>query len=166
VGRPVSKLTALEELDVALRNAARDAQPDETSRQIAEQFCESERRLIEAFRAEWVIEKVAVLIGKHRAKVRRESQPQLVFEGLLGFRRLPRTIEIEPGKKVRRGDATIGVFRTLVSQLRDRESPALKEANQAIALMAQYTPTEPRITWAEVAEREAAKAIAQRPGPA
>lgn len=151
------KLTPLQELDAAIRAAATDAEPRDPSRQIAEVFYEEHRELIASVADEWVLEKLTLLIGKHRARMRREANEQLVFEERLGFKRLPRRIETEPGQKVRREDATIGVFRKLASQLRQQHNPALDQANNAIALMSKYTVEEPHITWGEVVRREAAK---------
>lgn len=153
------KLSAAARLDAAIKNAAETAVPGITSLQLAEQFYADEEALLEPFIRPWVIQRLAQLIGKHRATVRRESQPQLMFEESLGFRRLPKRIEVEPGKKIPRAEATIGVFRQLASRLREKESPALEAANRAIELMAKYTASEPRITWGVVVEREAGKGV-------
>jgi len=141
-------------MHVALRNAARDADSKTGSRQVAEQLYRDERTLFESFIDQWVIEKLASIIGKHRARMRREANEQLMFEESLGFKRLPRTIEVAPGERIARANATIGVFRRLAVQLRNTESPALAEANRAIELMSKYTAGHPRITWAKVLKEE------------
>lgn len=153
----MAKLSIAEKLDVAVKDCARATDSSVTSLQAAEEFYADEAELVEPFVRVWVIRRLAQLIGKHRAQARRESQPQLMFEEALGFKRLPKRIEVEPGKRVPRAEATIGVFRRLAARLSDRESPALEAANRAIALMATYTPDEPRITWGKVVELEAEK---------
>lgn len=147
------KLTALQELQAAIRTAAKEAEPRVPSRRIAEAFYAENRQLIASTADQWIVEKLASLIGKHRAKLRRDANEQLVFEDRLGFKRLPRRIETEPGVKVRREDATIGVFRKLVTQLRQQENPAVDEANNAIALMSKYTAKELSI-WLWAAEMQ------------
>src|SRR5437879_3875669 len=133
------RLTVAEELDVAIKGAARDADPKTPSVQVAETFYTDNRELVSSFADRWMIEKLAMLIGKDRAKARRENNPQLVIEGTLGIKRLPKKIEIKPGEKIARGQATIGAFRKLASELRQQEHPALPAANAAIALMSKYT---------------------------
>ena len=150
------RLTTFEQFDIAIKSAARDADSDATNAEVAEEFYRDNLELLEPFVRQWVVEKLAGLIRKHRVKARRAANPQLVFEEMLGFKHLPATIETADGRRVKRADATIGIFRQLVSQLRDRESAGLHEANEAIALMAAYTAAEPRITWKRVLEREAA----------
>lgn len=150
------RLTALEELRAAIRTTARECDPKQTSSEAASQFYADNRELIASVADQWIIEKLAALIGKQRAKARRENNPQLVLEGMLGFTHLPATIEVEPGTRVRREEATIQVFRKLVRNLKNRSTPAVEEAERAIALMSKYTPQNRRITWKQVLEKEAA----------
>jgi hypothetical protein len=151
------KLSAAEQLDIAIMNAARDADPSMPTFRVAEEFYGSNRQLIQPFTDPWVIAKLAMLIGKDRAKVRRENNPQLVFEDILGLKRLPKKLKLKSGKDVRRGESTIEGFRRWAVELRKQDHPALEYALRAIEMMASYTPTEPHITWAEVLEREAKK---------
>jgi hypothetical protein len=152
------KLTQLQELDLAIKFAAQEADPKVTSFQVAEEFYESQRELIDPFTPQWVVEKLSDLIRKYRWKARRENDRQLVLEELLGFKHLPRKIEVAPGEIVLRSDATIEVFRKLATQLRKRKGPLLEEVEGVIALMERYTKRGGRtITWAEVREKEAEK---------
>lgn len=127
----MAKLSQLEELDVAIRLAAKDSDPKTPSFQVAESFYESNRTLIEQTAlAQWAIEKLSFLIGRHRARTRRENDAQFVMESGLGFTKLPRRIEVK-GKRIKRAEATLEVFRKLVTHLRERKSPALVEAQAA-----------------------------------
>lgn len=128
-----------------------------TSAYAAAEFCDSFRELIEPFMLIWATEKIGKLIGKHRAKARREGNPQLAFEGMLGLKRLPEQLELKPGVFVPRSKSTIGGFRRWARDLRRKESPYLAYANKAIALMSPYVTDKKRITWGEVIEQEAAK---------
>ena len=149
------KLSTYEELDLAITSAVDAAQPDETSRQIAEQFCEHRASLIAHFRSEWDIEKIAGLLRKKRAKIRRENDAQLKLEGMLGFERLPARIALKSGEKVARRDAHIGQLREQRALLYNAPVRAIEELDRAIELMEKYTRREPKITWAEVVQREA-----------
>jgi hypothetical protein len=153
----VAKLSAAERLVVAVEQAAVDAEPGTPSRHVAEEFYETQSGFVEPFARTWIIEALARMIGSHRAKIRRAANPQLVFEGVLGFKHLPPKIETKDGKKIARADATMGVLRMLASQLGAKETPAQREVQQAIILMSKYTAENQRITWAEVVELEAGK---------
>ena len=151
----MAKLSVLEELQSAIRTAAAEAAPKATSRALAKTFVEDYRDVIEPFRDEWILEKLASLIGKYRLKVRREEDEQYQ----LGFGHIPRKIELRSGKTITRDEATIGGLRQLAVQLRARKHPALEEVENAIALMAKYRnkPGMKFVTWAEVVELEAKK---------
>jgi hypothetical protein len=151
----MAKLSAAEQLDAAIRNAARAADSGTSSLEVAKEFYAEQRELLEPFIPDWVIQRLAQLIGKHRAKERRANTPLLLFEDAVGIKRLPRRFEVKPGERIRREDATIRAMEKLVAQLRKQESPALTDALSAVALMSKYTVKEPHITWGEVVEREA-----------
>lgn len=161
------KLDQLEQLDVSLKTAAKEAEPKTPSYQIAEDFYESHRKLIEPLIDQWVIEKLAGLIGRHRAKARRATNRLLVFQSKLGFPHIPRTVEIRPGETIPTGEATRKPFRKLKAQIRRAKirllEPALEEIDRADALFARYTKKKEteHITWAEIVEKEADKAIQQ-----
>jgi|SRR5579859_979861 len=161
------RLDQLEELDVALKTAAKEADPKTASRQVAEEFYDSHRKLIEPLIAEWVVEKIAGLIGKLRAKKRRESNRQLVFQAKLGFAHIPQTVDLGSGQVIATGEATRKVFRKLKVQLRKAKirslEPIMEEIKRADALFARYTRSKKteHITWAEIVEKEAEKAIQQ-----
>lgn len=157
------RLTSLEELDVAIGLAATDADSSIQSLTIAREFYSEYRELVAQFSDQWIIEKLATLIAKHRTKARRESNQQLVFEVSLGFKRLPKKIELKPGESVPRSQATVTAFRKLAAKLRKEESPALVETLHAIELMQPYTKGGARdITWGEVIELEAKKAAKKK----
>lgn len=137
--------------------AAEDAPPGTPTAQLAAEFYEANRKLVEPLIREWTIQKLASLIGKQRAKIRRSSSQQLVFEGMLGFKHLPATIATASGESVPRGEATIGVYRKLEARLRRTTTPALEEVQRAIKLMEPHVAENQRVTWAEVLEREAAR---------
>lgn len=156
------RLSVEEQLDSAIRNAARDAELRTPSFQVAQELYAENRDLIRSFADAWVIAKLAALIGKHRAKIRREAVPQLVFEDMLGLKRLPKKLKLKSGDVVPRGQSTIEGFRSWVVALRKERKPELEYGLKAIEMMAAYTPTEPHITWAEVLEREAEKATRKK----
>lgn len=151
------KLAPLEELEIAIRLSAKDAPSTLPSHAVARDFYESNRKLIAVVADEWIIEKLASLIAKHRAKARRENNPQMVLEGLLGFTHLPRKLRDSNGSLIPRSDATITVLRKYAIVLRKNKSPGLEETERAIKLMSAYTYGGSRITWGEVVEREAKK---------
>jgi hypothetical protein len=153
----MAKLTQLEELDIAIKTAARDAEPGVTSSHIAAEFYDSNLELVEPFIRSWVISKLASLIGKHRARTKRESNPQLTFEGMLGFKHLPARIEVAPGETVARADSKIEAWRRLARTLTKKPNPAREEALKVVAIMTPYTEKEKNITWGEVVKREAKK---------
>jgi hypothetical protein len=151
------KLSDLEELQAGIRLAAKDADPHTPSAEIASEFYEQNRELIASVADQWVLDKLSSLIRKERAKVRRDTNQQLVIEGMLGFRRLPSRIERRPGERISRSDATIADFRKLVAQLRREKSPALVEAINAVELMSRYSQRGGvPITWQQAIELEAA----------
>lgn len=150
----MAKLSVQEELAIALKAVALDADPKKTSLEIAREFCAAEEELIAPFVAEWIAEKVARIIRWHRAKARHDANPQLLFEESLGFHHLPKKLAYK-GKPLPRGESTIGAFRRLAVELRREDSPALKEALAAVALMEKYTPAKRTITWDEVVKHEA-----------
>jgi len=152
------KLNMLEQLDIALKATARDAMKGQTSLELAEEFYESERRLIEPVTRDWTIARLANIIARHRKRAAREADQQLTMELSLGFHGFPKRFKVQSGKAIPKEDATINVFRELARKLREKDSPALQDANRAIELMAKYTPEHPRITWGEVVKREAEKA--------
>ncbi len=160
----MAKLNVAEELDAAIRSAARDFPEGGSSREIAEAFYESHRQLIEPFIPEWTIEKLTSLVGRDRARARaenREQQPLFIAERALGIGRLPQKVKRKDGTPVPRGEATVGPFRALVRELEAKGSPALNSAKEAVALFAEHSPNDQRITWAEVAELQAAKKAKQ-----
>mgnify|MGYP001591235874 CR=1 FL=1 len=156
------KLNALEQLDIALKATARDALQGQTSRELAEQFYDSERDLVVPVIRDWMIARLANIIGRQRKRAAREADQQLTLELALGFRGFPKRFKSESGKVIRKEEATINVFRELARRLREKDSPELQDANHAIDLMAKYTPEHPRITWAEVVKREAEKTAKKR----
>jgi hypothetical protein len=158
------KLTQLEELDMAIKLAARDAEPGVISTRIADEFYDTNRELIEPFIRQWVVSKLASLIGKHRARTRRERNPQLVFESMLGFKNLPTRIEVSPGETIPRADAKIQPWRQLARTLTKQPNPAREEALRVVAIMAPYTEKERNITWGEVLKREAERLGIRSPG--
>jgi hypothetical protein len=144
------------QLAAGIRNAAAEALAETATLQVAEEFYDANTALIEPLERDWIIRKLAGWIGKHRAKLRRTSDTQLILEGMLGgFTHLPRKIEIVPGKMVDRGDSTIGPYRKLATQLRKEKSQALEAALRVIELMAPHSKKKRRITWNEVLEKEA-----------
>lgn len=151
------KLSALEELVQGVTSAADHAEKGQRSREIAEQFCESERHLVKPFLLEWAIEKIAAMVRARRSEVRRASDTQLQLEIGLGFERLPARIVLKSGERVSRKEATIGQFREQRALLFKAKNPKVEELDRAIELMEKYTRREPDITWAEVLEREAGK---------
>lgn len=161
------KLSQLEQLDVALKDAAKLAGPKVSSAKVAEDFFRSHGELIEPFIDQWVLEKLAALIRYDRIKGRRQKDRQLVFQRNLGFAHIPRKIEVRPGETIPTGEATSKVFRKLKAQMRREKirslEPALEELDRANALFARYTKNKKteHITWAELIEKEAEKAIQQ-----
>ncbi len=153
----MAKLTALENLQSAIRTAAAEGEPKATGREVAAKLYDDDPELIRQFEQGWVIEKLASLIAKYRLKVRRDQDLQYQ----LGFGHMPRRISLRSGKVVARDEATIGGLRALAVQLRARRHPALDEVEKAIALMSKYTGKGKgklqRITWGEVLQREAGK---------
>jgi hypothetical protein len=144
-----------EELKSAIKSAAFYCPPGMTSAEAAAEFYESNGELVEPFVRTWAIEKIAKLIGSHRAKTRREANSQLVLEDMMGFKWLPEKLELNDGEFVPRAKSTISGFRRWARDLRAKDSPALAYANKAIALMAKYTKGKPHITWEEVCQKEA-----------
>lgn len=160
----MTKLSIAEELDVAIKSAARDAESSETSLQVAQQFYDSQRSTIDPFIADWVIQKLAGLIAKHRLKIRQDANAQLGFELVLGLkmpRRLPPAEK--RGKRMLIEDASINKLREYATELRKRKSPALAQVENAIELMQKYTRKKKRITWGEVARLEAERLSKKRP---
>ena len=151
------KVTDLEELEIAIRLTAEDADPRTPSIQLAREFYGEHRELVAGVADQWITEKLAKLIQQRRLIARREANQQLVIEGMLGFTRLPKRIEVRPGELVPRAQATSAVFRKLVAQLRKEKSPALLEAINALELIQRYSKDGQHPTWAEVIEKEAAK---------
>lgn len=151
------KLTVLEELDIAIKLAARDAEPGIRSNRIADEFYDSNRDLLVPFIRQWVVSKLASLIGKHRATVKRENNPQLAFEGMLGFKNLPATIEVAPGETVPRADSKIQAWRKLARSLTKKPNPARDQALKVVEIMAPHSKRKKNITWGEVAKLEAEK---------
>ena len=156
--KAMQKLSPEDQLDIAIKNAARDADPKMTSREVAQEFYESNRPFVEPFVSLYVVEQLARVIGSYRAKARREKNPQLVWEGMLGIRHLPSRLKGKDGKSVARGEATIGFYQSRAAELGKRDSPERTAALRVVELMAKYTPQNRTITWAEVAEMEAEKA--------
>jgi hypothetical protein len=147
------KLTIAEEFDIALKLAAKDA-GSVPSRQAAEDFYGSERKLVEAFAKEWVIEKLAALIRLRRAKERREQDRQF---SLVGFTP-PRRFTLKNGKELLWGDATLRALkqgRSVVwQQHRDYKHPAVQRFDKAIAFMEKHASEERAITWDEAVAKE------------
>jgi hypothetical protein len=144
----MARLTALENLEMALQDAALEADPKTTSREVAASFVEVYSSLIQPFRDEWIVEKIATLIAKCRRKNRRSTDLQYQ----LGFGWMPGISE----------KATLSVLRRRAVELRKYRHPSLPSVEKAIATMAKYTGKgkgkKQRITWGEVLRREAQKA--------
>lgn len=153
----MAKLTTLEEFQAAIRTAGHEADPKATSRSVAAEFLDGQPELVRPFEREWVLAKLASLIGKHRLKIRRDADAQYK----LGFSHIPRKIQTASGEMIRRRDATIQDLRRTTTELRKWKHPALAEVENAIALMAKYTAKgvgqKQRITWGDVLNREAGK---------
>ncbi len=150
------KLSPVQELDAAIRNAARDAERGVTNREIAEELCDSFPELMKPFIPVWITEKVASLVARDRAKVRYANAPQVVlFERSLGISRLPRTLLQNDGKPILREHATAKALQKLVTELRKQKSPVLQSAIDALNLMRKHTAENRRITYGEVLEIEA-----------
>jgi hypothetical protein len=151
------KLTELQELETAIRLTATDAEPNARSMDVAREFYDANRELVASVADQWIVEKLTVLISTHRAKFRRDSNPQLVLEGMLGVKRLPIRLKLKSGKSIARSDATVGAFVHLVAVLRKRKSPALEDAERALALMREYNSGwgGKRLTWGELIQLEA-----------
>lgn len=154
----MGKLSLEEQLDIAIKAAARDAEPHVTSREVAAEWYRSEPELFAPFLDVWVTEKLASLIAKHRTAIRRASNPQLELEGLLGFAHLPKKLTLRSGDRVKRSEATIKCFRRHRGALWKASHPGLDEVDRAIALMEKYIPENRSITWGEVVQREAENA--------
>ena len=151
------KFTPLEELDIAIKLAAKDAEKGSTSSIVAGEFYEANREMVEPFVRQWVISKLASLIGKYRSRARQEANPQLTFESMLGFKKLPSKIEVRAGESIDRSEAKIEAWRKFARSLTRQPNPQRVEALKVIALMAPHAQTEKNITWGEVAKREAEK---------
>ncbi len=152
----MAKLTVVEEFDVAIKLAAKEAEKA-PSRQVAETFYDSEPKFIEYFSKEWIVEKLAALVRKHRFKIQLDEDPQMM---LLGFKP-PRRIVLKTGEKISFGDATLRKIRQYRALLwksnRDRKSPALEKIDKVIMLMQKYATKDHGITFTEAVAREAAK---------
>jgi hypothetical protein len=153
------KLQHYAELDRGLRIAAENAPSDVPTTRLAEQFYEANRDIVGPMVDGWIVEKLAALIGKHRAKVRRAESQQLVFEEMLGFTHLPSKITLKSGEKVKRAEATRGQLRQERSRRVKDHGPVVQELDSAIELMGKYSRSRKhrKITWAEVLEKEAAR---------
>lgn len=145
------KLTLLEEFDIAVRVVARDADTTQTSRELAERFYDEERDLVETFDREWKVEKLANLIGKERAKLRRAENPQL----RLGFKAIRRKIVLESGRELREGDATLWTLRLWKRQLGKEDHPLVAEIERRIAFMEPWSAKKRGITFAKACKLEA-----------
>ncbi len=157
------KLSQLEKLMTALRRVAEEADPRLPSFQIADRFYKTHRDLIDKeLIDEWIIDRIAHMLGRYRAKVRQEHDPQLSLEFSLGFKSLPPKIEVKPGVKVPREEATLGAFRRLVTRLSVKDSPRLIEAKKAVELMEKYAKRgNEDLTWGEALKLEAKAAKAR-----
>lgn len=158
------KLSQLEQLNVIIQNAAK-GDPKRSSRQIAEDLCLSHRDLIEPRLWEWAVDHIANQVRHLRAKTQRMKDRQLVFEYALGFMHIPRKVELAPGETIPVGDSTRDQFRKLPEQVRRKRirtvAPVIEEIKRGDALFALYSKKSKHITWAQVIEKEAKKAIQQ-----
>jgi hypothetical protein len=150
----MAKLTLAEELDAAIRMAAREADSSFSNWQIAEKLYDSQPELMAQFTRDWVIEKLASLLRGHRAAERKASDPQLT----LGFA-LPRSIVLKDGNKVPAEDATLGKLTQYRAQIRKRRPRLLESIDKAIVVMRKYARKKRGITWGEVVTLESAKKV-------
>jgi len=148
------KLSPAEELDSAIRAAARDADRKASSRQVAEELYASDAVLIEHVSREWILEKLTAVIAKHRLAERRANDPQMLLDASFGFKRLPRRL-VYSGTWMARSKATIRELRKFRAQIWKVHHPALEETDKAIELMEKYAAGNPGITFGEVQELEA-----------
>jgi len=155
--KTTERLSPEQKLDIAIKNVANDADPRMTSREVAQEFYESNYEFVEPFISAFVIEQLARSIGSYRAKARRARNLQLMWEAALGIKHLPPRLKDKEGKSVVRAEATIGFYQNRASELGKVESPARAAALRVVALMAKYTAHNRTITWAEVAQIEADK---------
>jgi len=150
------RLSKLEKLIAAIRRAAEDEDPRLTNFQMATAFYSSHRDDIDQEISDaWHIEKLTLLFGKHRPKPKGQESEQLTLEFTLGFKRLPPKVELKPGVKVPREEATIDSVRRLVARLETRQSPQLIQAKRWLEVMEKYEKRGPRVTWGDVLKWEA-----------
>jgi hypothetical protein len=148
-----SRLNSLEEFKIAISHAARDAGEKESSREVAERFYEDQSETLVQFDKEWKVEKLATLIAKERAAIRRAANVQLS----LGFRPLPGRFVRPSGVVVSEKEATLRTFLLWRRKLVKQPRPDLTEIDKRIAVMRPYSQLERGITWGTVVEKEAAK---------
>jgi len=120
----MAKFTVLEELDIAIKAAARAADAEKiSSRQAGERFEADEPNFIRAFQKEWSIEKVASLIAKERAERRAERN----VRRRLGFKRIRNKFELSDGKPFVDGASTLWEHELLLKHLGTLEHPLRAE---------------------------------------
>ncbi len=155
-------LTVFEEFQSAIRVAADEAGPKETSREAAIRFYKDHADFTLGLGEQWIIEKLWALIAKHRLKARREVDPQYQ----LGLGRVPRKSSSVRAKRSAATISTIGGPASFASQLRKVQHPALLEVEQAMVLMAKYTEKGKGKTRASRGERVREKEAAKLANPA
>jgi hypothetical protein len=137
-----------EELNAAIEDAAKGADPAISSLKVAEEFYESRPDLIEPFVREWVVEKLVFKIRRERAKLRSPGDSQL----LLGFA-VPKKIEIKSGDRIPLAQATLSrirEYRALVwKQKRAGKDPEVEKLDAVISFLRPYARKHPGITYAE-----------------
>lgn len=151
----MAKLTVEEELDVAFKLAAKEADSGPTrqsSREAATEFYRSERKLIAPFAEDWIIDKIASVLSKERTKLRRERDRQY---SLVGFKP-PRRFVLPSGEKEEWGKATLHALKqgraVVWQQHKDYKHPAVQKFDKAIAFM-ENAPRQHGLTWNEVIEK-------------
>jgi hypothetical protein len=152
----LTKLSPAEKLDIALKAIARDADPARSGREVAEDFYERERILIDHFSREWVTEKLMEIIRRERLKLKPVEPSQM----LLGFV-LPKTIVLKSGEKIANFEATLWKLRQYKGRLWSRSSRALDAVEKSIAFMEPYAAETPGITFGEALALEAKKKAAK-----
>lgn len=147
------ELQLAEEFQAALRLAADDADVEGmTSREAAERFYRSDRKLTAPFREEWIVEKLTALFRDHRARKRREQDRQYQ---LVGFRP-PKVFTLPDGSKMEWSKATARALirgRSVAYQKhKDYRHPAVRRFDKAIEFLEPFASEQHGITWEQAVE--------------
>lgn len=149
------KYTIAEEFHQSIKHAARDS--GLPSQQAAAEYYTSQRKLVDAFTKDWVIEKLAALIRLQRGKDNREQDRQYK---LVGFKP-PRKFALKDGTEMEWGEATLRSLRqgrsVIWEQHKDYKHPAVQRFDKAIAFMEGAASQQKAITWAEAIEKAGEK---------